>query len=381
MRRIYLAWAFTSFLAVSEALAAGKAVGSFSAVRGFVSVVSGGNGFAKNVSEGDQVYAGDTVITGQNGRVRIVFPEAGRDAQPNVVVLSASSRMLVKRAGDGVSDKGAEMALQEGSVRANVKKNYYQGTGRDIFEIKTPNAVAGVRGTQFMVEYNFHKQQSFVATFEGNVVVHDNARRMQAEVLAGHYSEITKDSVSQALEFKQNGEVLNKLRRFESESRDLDRPARKEGDDSAASRSRVPPPPVAKVSEDILPPPPAGIGGGAWSQIRGGIPNGGVREANLDEEKAIKNLEMGGMDRISDIGGVKPGGSMDYVAPTLHPEVPNFDVSRVPNVKDVSLPNGGDAGAVIPPVASDVKFGIGGSAGDRKEQLDWFTDRLKKRAD
>ncbi len=97
------------------------------------------NGAEKPAVQGDQIKVGDLVITGKKSVVDLVFGESG------VIRINEKSNVTVSN----IADKsGGEtvMDMKNGKVFLTLSK--LKGTG---FKVKTPTAVAGVRGTSFSV--------------------------------------------------------------------------------------------------------------------------------------------------------------------------------------------------------------------------------------
>lgn len=142
------------------------AAGKILKIKGSVFIEVGKN--KKAAVEGDKFFVGDTFSTGTDGRAKLQFAEGG-PAGKNEVVVASSTRLLIEKAGSAASGKtGTSLALVEGSIRSNVKKKY-SGEGEDVFKVKTPNAVAGVRGTIFMLNFDKKSQSSTLLTQKGKV--------------------------------------------------------------------------------------------------------------------------------------------------------------------------------------------------------------------
>jgi len=65
---------------------------------------------------------------------------------------------------------GTTLDLARGEVRANVNRKY-SGQSGETFEVKTKNAVAGVRGTVFVTRFDAKLGKSEIATIKGAVEV------------------------------------------------------------------------------------------------------------------------------------------------------------------------------------------------------------------
>lgn len=126
----------------------GEIVGSFAVVEGAVDIMRGGALPAVAARVGDGVAVGDFIRTKSKARAEIVFKDG------NQLKIAQRSRIdigeyLTEAAGDRRT-----MSLTRGKVQATVTKAKGE-VKANRFEIHTPNAVAGVRGTQFLV---FHER-------------------------------------------------------------------------------------------------------------------------------------------------------------------------------------------------------------------------------
>jgi hypothetical protein len=128
-------------------------VGAFTRVEGMVDIQRTGQTAASPVRTGDPVSLGDAVRTLRGGRAEIRF----RDE--TVLQLAQESRISI----DEYSFSGGEtrasgrLSLFRGKLRAvvsKVKASVVPASLTDTgFSIKTPTAIAGVRGTDFIVYY------------------------------------------------------------------------------------------------------------------------------------------------------------------------------------------------------------------------------------
>lgn len=145
-------------IAHEESIAA-DAYGVFMVVKGEVKVESGGKETVARV--GSKVAAGDTVRSGVDARAKIVMSDR------NVVSISPETTIRFAKYTASVEQKEVELDLSKGKVRTNVEQKY-QGE-KDRFLLKTPSAVAGVRGTRFMVGFEPKTSVTSLVTFHGAV--------------------------------------------------------------------------------------------------------------------------------------------------------------------------------------------------------------------
>jgi hypothetical protein len=102
-------------------------------------------GTTEKLALGSDVLVGDVLETQRRTRLEV------RLGDGSVLRLGPSSRAVVQAAsfGKGVEDRKVSAKLLVGKVWANVAKAV---GGEQRFEIRTENAVAGVRGTTFRVD-------------------------------------------------------------------------------------------------------------------------------------------------------------------------------------------------------------------------------------
>lgn len=124
------------------------------------------------------IPSGVIVKTAEKSFVRLVFIDK------SVMNIGPSSEMKIEQFGGG--DAGV-IDLVKGKIRSQVSKDYLQQKDKDKSKmfVKTPNAVMGIRGTDFLISTN--GVNSSAVLFEGEVVFNkisnDNARNMNTTAL------------------------------------------------------------------------------------------------------------------------------------------------------------------------------------------------------
>lgn len=148
--------------ASGASMALAEDVGSVASVRGDAQIGRGGALTAAAV--GSPVQLGDELRTG-DGQMRVVF----RD--DSVIDLTERSTLTVDtQVFDPASSKYTSLfRLAAGKARALVSNIY--GTPGASYEIQTPTAVAGVRGTQFLIEYDAKRDATDVIGIDGRIMV------------------------------------------------------------------------------------------------------------------------------------------------------------------------------------------------------------------
>ncbi|HBG04323.1 MAG: hypothetical protein A2075_17730 [Geobacteraceae bacterium GWC2_58_44] len=117
-----------------------EVVGRLSRVEGAVDIMPGGQLPAVAAREGGSVQKGDFVRTKSNARAEITFNDG------SVIKIAQRSRIDVGE----YSASDRKLGLPRGKVQAIVVPAA-AGSAPRSFEIRTPNAIAGVRGTSFYV--------------------------------------------------------------------------------------------------------------------------------------------------------------------------------------------------------------------------------------
>lgn len=137
-------------------------IGTFIIVKNEVSVQrkSGGSELAK---VGSTLFIGDTVISGKDSRAKIAMQDR------NIITVLPNSKLVIEEYKSNEKDKNVKLSLLEGKVRNDVKEKY--DNDKNKFQIRTPTAVAGVRGTKFITSYQTETKVTEVITLKGEVVV------------------------------------------------------------------------------------------------------------------------------------------------------------------------------------------------------------------
>lgn len=112
---------------------------------------------------GGKVFPKDVIITGKDARAKIVMVDN------NEINVSPESQIEIQHYEFDPAGGKKDVLLNViyGKVRSKVEQKYDGKTSK--FQIKTPGAVAGVRGTDFMMGFNRADRSSRVVTFEGKV--------------------------------------------------------------------------------------------------------------------------------------------------------------------------------------------------------------------
>jgi hypothetical protein len=132
-------------------------------VKGEVQIKSGSTGVTSRAKLGQEVYPKDTIITGKDARAKVVMIDN------NELNISPDSHVEIQnyQYNPAENKKNVLLNVLYGKVRSKVEQKYDGRTSK--FQVKTPSAVAGVRGTDFVTSYSQITQKSTVITFRGAV--------------------------------------------------------------------------------------------------------------------------------------------------------------------------------------------------------------------
>ncbi len=120
--------------------------GAVAALEGQAEVLRQGAGGWTAVVAGDPVFLGDEVRTLEDSKLKLLF---GDDS---VLTLAENSRLAVNERLVQAEAPVSRFSLLLGTVRAVVTELYANPGAR--FELETPTAIAGVRGTGFIASYD-----------------------------------------------------------------------------------------------------------------------------------------------------------------------------------------------------------------------------------
>lgn len=167
--RVMLRGTVTGMVLVLAAVAGATAqeVGQVVAAEGSAEIVRGT--VTSPAQAGMVIEKGDELRTGRPGRIRVMFQDQ------SVVTVSDDSRLTVDEQvfDPDSSSARSNLGLLKGKV-SSIVSAYYNWSG-SRYEVKTPTAVAGVRGTEFAVVYDDNLDTTEVLGFSGVVRVHSLA--------------------------------------------------------------------------------------------------------------------------------------------------------------------------------------------------------------
>lgn len=156
-------------------------IASFKTVRGGVHVLRKGALPAVAAKIGDQLSSGDIVRTKSDSSAEVAFKDG------SLLKISPRSRVDMGVYFDGLNKNLANVKLARGRVETVVSK----GTPGRMFEVQTPNAICGVRGTDWFQSYDVDANITGVAVIEGSVYSYNvNSPSNVVTVLGGSFTTI-----------------------------------------------------------------------------------------------------------------------------------------------------------------------------------------------
>lgn len=129
-------------------------VGAVAEIEGQAEVLRAGTAEWAPLKAGDAVLLGDQLRTPADSKLKLVF----RD--DSVLTLAPNSLLAVDEQVLGATAPISRFTLFLGAIRALVTDRYGEAGAR--FEVETPTAVAGVRGTGFITAYDAPREETVV---------------------------------------------------------------------------------------------------------------------------------------------------------------------------------------------------------------------------
>ena len=174
--------ALPAVLLLLAAVARAQEVGTIASLEGSGEI--GRDGLWTAAAMGAAIHEKDELRTSRPGRMRVVFQD------DSVVTLADDSDLVVDEQVFNPSEGKARslMEVLRGKVETLVGEYYEKAS--TTAEVKTRNAVAGVRGTDFVTTYDDSNDTTAIVGISGHVEVHG------ARDLAGHGVSVTAREIT-----------------------------------------------------------------------------------------------------------------------------------------------------------------------------------------
>lgn len=173
--------------------------------------VTHANGIAEKPRKKDPAFVGDLFETDEGGRVRVILRDGSE------LTIAAQSKLKIEAVDVDAANAKRKVAMMvlAGKVRNRVSRQYKDGNS---YQVRTPTAVAGVRGTDFITSYLPRENGSVteVRTIEGLVRLSnlDSVSPKFIDVPAETYAVFETDGSTQQLSplYRLKEEELRQLR-------------------------------------------------------------------------------------------------------------------------------------------------------------------------
>jgi hypothetical protein len=148
MGKIFTGFFFIILSAMVSQAVYGESVGKFTKVEGRVDITRAGSQ-AEEVNSGTLVYEKDIVRSKSNSKAEILFTDG------NILRLAQNTRVEISEYINASGRRSTVLNLFRGKIQNRVKKLLGSVFGNDgnRYEVHTPTAVCGVRGTDFFMYY------------------------------------------------------------------------------------------------------------------------------------------------------------------------------------------------------------------------------------
>ncbi|HPI40165.1 MAG TPA: FecR family protein [Pseudobdellovibrionaceae bacterium] len=276
---------------------------------------------------GGKILPKDSIVTGADSRAKIVMSDR------NVINVSPDTKMEIsKYVNDSKSGlKDVEIKLDQGKVRNNVEQSY--DGEKSKFIMKTPTAVAGVRGTQFVTSFNAKTNVSSVVAIRGQVTFTSmaNGKPVGSPVVVSKGEGVSAESGAPA---PQPAPVSAK------EMKEIDRETSSSGKKSDSAKQEGGP----------------GTSNGGNSGEKG--EGSGDKKSPSSSEGSKSGSGSGGSANMVDSGDLNPGMARDIKSQAPPPPPPGFNQGgpRPPTppptnnlVRDIIRENNGKTRVIIQP--------------------------------
>lgn len=113
------------------------------------------------IKVGAKIHDQSNIQAESNAYIKIVMNDR------NILVVSGKSDLFINEYQNTKKAKKVLITLKEGSLRHALKQKYTNK--EDSYQVKTATSVAGVRGTDFLTQYELDSGDTVLCTLEGKV--------------------------------------------------------------------------------------------------------------------------------------------------------------------------------------------------------------------
>ncbi|MDD5009066.1 MAG: FecR family protein [Syntrophorhabdaceae bacterium] len=188
-------WSFLIIAFLTGSIAFAAPVGKINAIQGRVDVLKAGKNVAAPVSLGAPVDIGDIYRTKSKSRAEIIFNNN------NTLKIAPATRIEIKEYMVGKERSSTVMKLYRGKVQAAAHEDFVKRAAAfaegNRFEVHTPNAVAGIRGSDMIV--GFTNGATMVVFISGHGYLYNpGSPQVFVPIVAGQVSFITGEGTPTA---------------------------------------------------------------------------------------------------------------------------------------------------------------------------------------
>ena len=175
---------FTVSLLINISLFADSSIGKVIAVRGDA-VIKDQYGDMSELKRGRDVYVGEEIYTKSSSYVKIFLKD------DSVLTIGEDSRFKAKKFIYNDSERTSVFQLFKGKLKAVINK-FVNKAMKNHVSVETPTAVAGVRGTEFIVGVgdNGNAKETSVDVLDGAVEVSDSSGNGSVLVTKGFFTKV-----------------------------------------------------------------------------------------------------------------------------------------------------------------------------------------------
>src|SRR3990172_7961051 len=189
------------FLFASTLLAANKKpIGAVVAWTGDVYIYHEGESQGAKIKGMEGIYSQDTIITSNRSRVKILMKD------DSILSLGENGRLVIKDylLEEASDERVSTFKIFAGKVRTLVGR-VFRG-GKSHFRIETPTAIAGIKGTDFIVSTT--EGESEIVSISGEVAVRNISPSTPDEIPSGRLNALIEETsipVTAAIELREAG--------------------------------------------------------------------------------------------------------------------------------------------------------------------------------
>ncbi len=186
-QRLALAATVIALAHVAATALAQQPVGNVAALEGESQVLHPAGDTWDIVTPGDVIVLGDRFRTMANSKLKLLFQD------DSVLTVASDSEISVdENVAPETGETKSRFSLLVGIVQSLVSDRY--GTPGASFEVETPTAVAGVRGTRFIAVHDAQAEQTTVVGLSNLTVVRSKADGAGTRAVVLHAGESTSVS-------------------------------------------------------------------------------------------------------------------------------------------------------------------------------------------